>query len=403
MGWRELACARGQGLCCWAERGGQGGPHAWPGRGCRPAETVVCGWIVSGLQAYAAHRLCCGFALHSWHFCSCLGPSRPVTLGYTWVCPSQRLLGSGPLHSCEPCALEPRASASPPCVRVHGGDGGSAHREPSTDLGVSGLPVQKHVTPALGTPSFLCLGPVFWRNKAPGWWLFTGAPAWRPTVMVAPVLALCQGVPTRCPPHFARSRLGVPGGGVAVPGVSGRVPRAAVQPGPGSATSGERPLVGTSHILGGGKEGQGTVPLACHWPSRGPLSREAEEGGTLISPGGWAVGSVLPGAGGPPCLPGLSLTRTCRPGESLRSAGALPGPASVGWLGHDGGLTMPCVSTRSRHRGTGSGMAHLGPRESHKLQARGGRGPPLPLVGDPELRASRRSPGTSCVHSCLQS
>lgn len=94
------------------------GAGGWPPRPARkgllPAQwrlRSVCGGIVSGLQAYAAHRLCCGFALHSWHFCSCLGPSRPVTLGCTWVRPSsQCLLGAGPSHSCKPCALEPQAS-----------------------------------------------------------------------------------------------------------------------------------------------------------------------------------------------------------------------------------------------------------------------------------------------------
>lgn len=47
------SCAAG-----WS-RGGQGGIHAQPGRGCRPAEPTVCGWIVSGLQALL--RLCPAF------------------------------------------------------------------------------------------------------------------------------------------------------------------------------------------------------------------------------------------------------------------------------------------------------------------------------------------------------
>lgn len=104
---------------------GGAGAGGWPPRparkGLSPAQRrlrSVCGGIVSGLQAYTAHRLCCGFALHSWHFCSCLGPSRPVTLGCTWVRPrSQRLLGAGPSHSCKPCALEPQASVCASRVR----------------------------------------------------------------------------------------------------------------------------------------------------------------------------------------------------------------------------------------------------------------------------------------------
>lgn len=192
------AFAAGQG---W---GGQGEVHAQPGRGCHPAEAVVCGWIVSRLQAYVAHRLCCGFALNSWHFFSCLGPSQPGTLACTWVRPRRPCLPragppqpflepQAPVVICAVGTVAQRMARTPYC----------AHGDPS-----GALPVWKHGNPP--TPAPAC-HPVSWPSAAEEQGpraasLPLGAPAWRPH-LGTPVLAQVPphpawAAPSPRPPHL---------------------------------------------------------------------------------------------------------------------------------------------------------------------------------------------------------
>lgn len=128
--------------------------------------------------------------------------------------------------------------------------------------------------------------------------------------------------------------------------------------------------MGTSHLLGMGTKDRALCPWHALDP-RGDPEQRSRGGGTFCSAGEGAAGSVLPGARGPPCLPGFSLTRL----ETLRSAGALAGAVSA-----------PCqdaVCLQSCHCGTGSAAAATwAPREGSMLQVRGGGSRPLPLGSD---------------------